>query len=91
MLQKWSIVWRFLLIIAIIELVLRSISGPQLVCCIPESECFLEFVDVTEDDPLITELSCKKHVLNWPDRIPDEYLLPQWDVMEYREPDFVKP
>ena len=91
MLQKWSIIWRFLLIVITIELMLRLIPMPQLVCHVPENESFLEFVDRAENDLLIAELSCKKRVLNWPDRIPDEYLLPQWDTMEYRNPDFINP
>ena len=71
--------------------VLSHIPFPHVICRVQESASSVDFVEVDEDDPVIRLLSCKNEVLGVPERIPEEYLLPQWDVMEYRDPDFVNP
>ena len=90
--QKWLVICgQLLLVVASVGAILSCISIPQLVCHVPEAVPFVSFVDVDEDDPVIKMLSCKNRVLGIEDQIPETYLLPQWDVMEYREPDFVNP
>lgn len=90
--QKWLVIsGQLLLVVALVGAVLSRISFLRLVCCVPESVPFVSFVNVDEDDPVVLSLSCKNQVLGIEKRVPEKYLLPQWDTMEYREPDFVNP
>ncbi|UPA28651.1 MAG: hypothetical protein LW808_001095 [Verrucomicrobiota bacterium] len=85
-----SVLWRFLLVLGGVSWFLNQVPFPQLTCSIPKGTCFVRYLRVDPEDPVLMKLSSKEKF--FPKKyIPEDQLLPQWDKMEYREPDFMVP
>ncbi|MDR2371797.1 MAG: hypothetical protein LBD60_01465 [Puniceicoccales bacterium] len=85
--------WRFFVIIAVIYAIGNHIEIPVLVCRVPiVREVSVEIVDILEQIEKVDCHSSKIQFLGPRNEVIPEYLkLPEWDNMEYMEPDFVIP
>jgi hypothetical protein len=89
----WSILWRFLVVITVICGVVSRIKIPTLICRTPiVREVSVEIVNVLEQ---MEEIDCHSSRIQFlgprNEVIPESLQLPEWEKMEYVEPDFVIP
>jgi hypothetical protein len=85
--------WRFLIVVAIICAIGDRIEIPVLVCRTSVvREVSVEIVDILGQVEAVDRCSSKIQFLGPRNEVVPEYLkLPEWDNMEYVEPDFVVP
>jgi hypothetical protein len=92
-LKYWSILWRFLGVIAVSCGIMNRIKIPVLVCRTPIiREISVEIVDISEQIEAIDCRSSRVQFLGPRNEVlPEGLKLPEWEQMEYVEPDFVIP
>ncbi|MDR0740540.1 MAG: hypothetical protein LBF34_02400 [Puniceicoccales bacterium] len=89
----WGVLWRFFVTAGGIHIIGNRIEIPIVVCRIPVvREVSVEIVDILEQIEEVDCHSSKMQFLGPRNEVIPEYLkLPEWDNMEYMEPDFVIP
>jgi hypothetical protein len=91
--KGWGVLWRFFVTVGIVCAIGNRIEIPALVCRVPVvREVSVEIVDILDQIEEVDRHSSKMQFLGPRNEVIPEYLkLPEWDSMEYVEPDFVVP
>jgi hypothetical protein len=89
----WAIGWRFLVVGGVIFIFASWVKIPPMVCRVPVvGQVAIEIVDIMDQIEKVDCLSSRALFFGPRNEVlPESLQLPEWDGMQYMEPNFIIP